>query len=97
MVSGAKFGLTFFCLYVALIVYAFLSKSGIVFHEIETPSETMQMLGGVLVLSLHILLAVAGLITGIQKRRPGIGFLALLLTPIGFLFALAAENRSAQK
>lgn len=97
MVSGAKFGLTVFFLFVALIVYVVLSKSGIVFHEVEHPSEALQIFGGILALGLPILIGVAGLITGIQKKRPGIGVLALVLTPIGFFFALAAENRSSGK
>ena len=38
-------------------------------------------------------IGIAGLVAGFQKNRPGIGVLALLFTPIGFLFALAAEDR----
>ena len=97
MVSGAKFGLTVLFLFCVLMVYNVLVKSGVEFLEVRNPSETLQIFGGVLALGLPILIGVAGLITGIQKKRPGIGVLALLTTPIGFFFALAAKDRSVPK
>jgi hypothetical protein len=41
---------------------------------------------------MAVITGVAGFITGIRKGSPVIGALALIMTPTGFLFALAAED-----
>jgi hypothetical protein len=92
MVSGAKFGLPFLCLYIPLLlIVAFLTEKGYMRHY------TSEIVGFAILIGFPIIIGVAGLIAGIQKGRPGIGVLALVLTPIGFFFALAARNRSSGK
>jgi len=90
MVSGAKCGLILLCLYVIFM--------GLVVVQPEPVRRIFRRmpdaLGYALMFGLPVLVGIAGLITGIQKKRPGIGVFALLTTPIGFFFALAAENRS---
>jgi len=100
MVSGAKFGLVVLCLYIAfilLIVIAGNSDSPAAESIRDVLDSIPYDYGRALLYSGPILIGIAGLITGIQKGRPGIGVLALLLTPIGFFFALAAEDRSTGK
>jgi hypothetical protein len=96
MVIGAQFGLTLLCLYVAFIVSILIGHSWWEAFHHYVGTATSEMVGYVLLFGLPILIGIAGLITGIQKGRPGIGVLALLTTPIGFFFALAAENRRAR-
>ena len=93
MVSGAKFGLTLLCLYVAFIVSLLIGHSWWEAFHHYVGTERSEMVGYVLLFGLPILIGIAGLIAGIQKGRPGIGVLALFTTPIGFFFALAAKDR----
>jgi hypothetical protein len=97
MVSGAKFGLTVLCLYIALIVTLVIGHSWLDAFQHYVGTEISEIVGYALLFGLPIFIGVAGLITGIQKGRPGIGVLALIITPIGFFFALAAKDRRAQK
>ncbi|MHC1743244.1 MAG: hypothetical protein AB9873_09470 [Syntrophobacteraceae bacterium] len=92
MVSGAKFGLAFVCVFMVFILLLIWQPDPVrqVFRRIP------DQVGHLLLFGQPVLIGVAVLITGIQKGRPGIGLLGLLLMPIGFFFALAAENRSAE-
>jgi hypothetical protein len=92
MVGGAKFGLPCLCLYIPLLlIVMFLTEKGYMTHY------TSEIVGIAILVGFPIIIGIAGLVAGIQKGRPGIGVLALVLTPIGFIFALAAENRSTEK
>jgi hypothetical protein len=98
MVTGAKFGLALSFLYVAFIAFAFIAFN----VGWARPMERMltaipDSVARMVFYSGMVLLGIASLVTGIQKGRPYIGVLAAILTPIGFLIALAVENRSTLK
>ena len=63
----------------------------VAFHH-AVGTDTSELVGHALLYGLPVLIGLAGLATGIQKRRPGIGILALLTMPIGFFFALGAKT-----
>ncbi len=95
MVGGAKVGLALICLYVAFLGSILFGHSmWVAFHH-AVGTDTSELVGHALLYGLPVLIGLAGLATGIQKRRPGIGILALLTMPIGFFFALGAEDRRA--
>lgn len=89
LVSAAKFGLILLCLYIVFMVILF--GSDITHNALKKLPEIILI---ALMFGIPILIGLAGLVTGIQKGRPGIGFLALVLTPIGFFIALAVEDAS---
>jgi hypothetical protein len=101
MVSGAKFGLAvlypwlaFMVLMLILVNMSEIMKWRAVEHLLRSiPDQII----GALIFGGPVLLGIASLVTSIQKGRPYIGVLAAILTPIGFLIALAVENRSPLK
>lgn len=88
-VGGAKFGLAMF----ALFVVSFATTTTVD----STTRSTLGDVTGVLWIVSGLLVAVAALITGIQKGRMGLGVVCMLVSPIGFFFALFAENRKVKK
>ena len=88
MVGGAKFGLFMVCVWVILFATNLILAN--------MYSDIWEDVGGILAgawgLSI-ILIGLSGLATGIQKGRPIVGIISLLLMPIGFFIALAVKNK----
>ena len=97
MVSGAKVGLVVLCLWLAFFGFVIFALNS-PFRSLEAMiMDIPDVIGKLLFFGGALLIGIAGLVTGIQKRRLGIGILAFVLTPIGFLFALCAKNKSPLK
>ncbi len=101
MLKGYKFALIAVCVYASyMIPLVIIANTVPVYSEPESAilrsivnfmDDLPDAISAMLVFAGPILLGFAGLKVGLEKGRPGVGFLALLFTPIGFLLALAAR------